>query len=364
MSVRDIGRAVKEKDPVAGAAAVAGLLPFGRMFKSPITKLLRSGGKKDLQIAHSLDNPADLLNYFDHQPPDVTRVTPHKELSSPSFSIRPHGTDLPFWTHDSPIIIPKPNALEPFNHPAEIFNRDAYVKRGGQMAEALRDPKARLAQRFDPESLRFGENMIGNPGSTGELSHDMVIQASPRFRSFKHYETDPAGASTLMKHNDPSPMDAAMDMEDRMFKWLNDNNFKWKSGDWADRLSNYQGGVKAMREGAARGDPEAKEIMAYVKRAPSEYGELKTKGPLSLTPEKISGILMPTKSSGENVPVEQSDKLIKLLTRRYQDRGVPVHPYDNEFIFNKNQGEGREGWNYLSDMIDQVQQSAPHYGRR
>jgi hypothetical protein len=341
MGVRDVARAVKAQDPVAGAAAVAGLLPFGRLLKSPITKLLRSGGRKDLQIAHVLENPEDLLSW------DKSKVRELSELSSPSFSITPKGEEVPFFTPTSPIIVPKPNALEPFNHPSEIGNRDLWSKRGAGMSWGLRSPEKRLAQRMDPESLRLKEDEIGLPGSTGEYSHDMTIMQSPSFKSFKHYENDPAGAALLHRQDLPGWVHP---YEEKMHGWLDKQGFQYKDqGEGIEgTIENFSNMQRMLREGAASGDKEARSILREARLSPSEYAEVKTKGPLSLTPEKIAGIMFP--NDPNHTP--ETKKLIDLLRNRYEKKGLPTHSYDTTT------------WPDLARDIEKVQQQAPHYGRR
>jgi hypothetical protein len=229
------------------------------------------------------------------------------------------GGRIPFRNPEAPILVPRVGAVDPVNHPAQIFNRDAYTLRGKEMARDLYDASGRAQQREMMDDMRLTEG--AEPAGLSQL---LAIQMSPRFKNLADYEASPAGAATLTTTA-------------KSKKW--GSNFEALLADWAEMegpdiknrllrdmmMGNSTPWVELLNQSAAKRNPFAQDLLAAGRTAPSEYAEIKTLGPLALTPEKIAGMLLPQR------PVNDSG-LPRVYSRMLADemlkRKIPVVEYE------------------------------------
>jgi len=252
-------------------------LPGGTNYKGG-KQAIRKGGDHNLEATHATGGAYNLIDIHGK---------PHKELSSPSFAIwnSKHADGVPFAGKDSPLIVPRPGALDPLNHPGELYNRDAYTLRGRDYdtLKGMHYPKKRLEQRFGEYPVRLKEF----EGTTGDVGHDLAIESSPKFGSFKQFERDPRGANLLK--TDADTIRGAQDDQNALIgKLLRDHSRPMPGYLTVGENKDF------VRQAAKAGDPDAQEFLRSAAYMPSEYAELKTKGPLAFTPEKIAGVALPT----------------------------------------------------------------------
>lgn len=299
---------------------------------------LRVGGNPRLQITHALSDPTQLGR----------AGTPLKELSSPSFAIRDVQQKIPFVypNEQSAVVVPRVGALEPGNHPGTIFNRDAYVRRGADMAKELNNASGRLGQRFFSGDARLTEGFT--PSS---VSQTTAIDMSPKFNSFADFEASRAGAGALERAKGKSPTQWGGQFETAMLDWL-DTQPNLKNQMRADTLLGPPPGYwsQALRTSAGEGNPMARDLIRSAREAPSAYAELKTLGPLALTPEKIAGVVLPKMSLSDN---GRMAAMVEALKREYAQRKLPVAEYEP--------GATRAD---MSGLFDQLQTAAGPYGGR
>lgn len=251
-----------------------------------------------------------------------------------------------------------PKKLDPKSAPSVIVNRDFYSPRRGtswaggavdgyDLKVLKRDfdkndyvkwlqkrARHQLADRFEPQfpfSGKFGEggDLLGrdelkkfgpaeppidfDKGDIAGSYFSDIVEQSPRFQSFKHWEKSPSGAGTLNRRD-------ALGVDPRQFS---DKVFQV-----------YAPQLEAIR--AQRGDPEftsAAQWVPYAKKLakennpvaigflhetrnmPSEYGEVKTWGRVPLNKETVGGALFP--ENGEYLVLRQALK----------KKGIPFETY-------------------------------------
>jgi hypothetical protein len=285
---------------------------------------IRRGGDPFLQVTHGT-TPWKLAKVGS----TIEETKPFKELSSPSFAVSDYGSEaIPFYHPSSgALVIPKVGAVDPLKHPSTVYNRDAFVQRGADVAEDLNNPELRLLHRFwTDRDLKLREVQ----GSTGAISHDVAIKESPIFPSFKAYETSPAGSATLRKAEDPDEWGRAF--HDRFMQW------------GGRTIGNRRAAHTDLTVAAMKGDTEAQELLKLAKNAPSDYAEVKTHGPLALTPEKVAGVILPE-------PTGLNEDIIKLLRGEYGRRKIPTETVGSDWDIRD-----------VRSLIDELQKAAGPYG--
>lgn len=186
----------------------------------------------------------------------------------------------------------------------------------------------RLFHGQRPEDLRLNEGgSFGVPSqSTGSLAHDISVETSPVFRSFRSYEKNPLGAGLLAPQGragmqnryQNKVLDAAYGFD---FGWLSRNAMieaanvvgsGAKKRDGGDGVSHFLDAIK-------RQDPrldhllddygvnnltqadilkEAPVLLRHAQKArrglqhtPSDYAEVKALGPVQVTPDSFAGVI-------------------------------------------------------------------------
>jgi len=264
-------------------------------------------------------------------PADAMRVGEgiRKELYSPSLgitSLHNPGAELVRDFGDS-VLIPRQGAFSPRENNA-LFNRDVYTPRysyfdGGsveKVAERARNarlygnnpaprkeavnrlvdrglaaPPAWLTRKFNIE--RGG--LMQESHSPG-LMHQLAAEASPRFQSFDHFINDPRGAGNL-QGGAGSYYYKSADIERRMNEALANIPV-----DLRPSINQRSDITKLLQNPDFT--PEEKrpfqQILKDLERIPSDYAELKARGPVAINPENFAGALI-----GENVSPDFIRKL-------------------------------------------------------
>jgi hypothetical protein len=170
-----------------------------------------------------------------------------------------------------------------------------------------------------PEDLRLNESgSFGVPSqTTGSLAHDISIETSPVFRSFRSYERNPLGAGLL------SPPDRAglqNVYQNKVLDVAYGDNFGWlprKSQVEAAALAGKgpQGFLEALKSrnketgylseayeanGFSLDEmfkdgqqllPHAQKARRALQHTPSDYAEVKALGPVQITPDTFAGVI-------------------------------------------------------------------------
>ena len=214
-------------------------------------------------------------------------------VQHPSIAINktdPRNNDF----YEDALVIYNPAAIDPAtNWRSHLINRDSYSYRSGDVAsgpEALKrvgidrkNPTTGRPVLLDP---RMTESYMTNPkNGTHPDSHGMQIFNSPEFKSFAEYEASPAGAATLdtyasMGHYGVDRTRASLSraMDFYMSKLAS---------------SGQQLTVKNMNKFLDKeGTTTAKAVKDLLQRAPSNYAELKYRGPLPINSETTLAVLL------------------------------------------------------------------------
>lgn len=212
-----------------------------------------------------------------------------KQLTAPSFSVRKYhrylpDTEIPFYrdaegTGRNTLVVPRVGASDPASNTATIYNRDAYTaamdKFGGDLPE-----------KWDTDTLKFGHAMSGDIMAGENSSYGAAVVASPEFRSAKSYERHPLGSRLLMNkmvgNETYAPHDEAYNIAAKKYGSIDP--------EWDEHSAITV--MKGLRDAAKTGDMEARKYLKLFAEAPSNYGELKFRGPLALTPERIAGLVI------------------------------------------------------------------------
>lgn len=252
--------------------------------------------------------------------------TPLRELYSPSIAITDYrnrrqpliegfgGAGGNVW------LIPRIGAFSPAVGPTTLFNRDAFTARWRQFPAARslpftavpgmdpREPQAaaRLVDKglLSLEQSPWGqgkkpewETILRTPGSRGREgpfltgltgSHAAAVALSPRFQSFAHYENSPMGAGLLRLKGESG------DIAEKPFQNIGRIIETYRGG-WPYTLSGdkWLNEVRETMNVASPADRAA--LYRYLdqlkKTVPSEYGELKVRGPVQISPENFAGFL-------------------------------------------------------------------------
>jgi hypothetical protein len=215
-------------------------------------------------------------------------------VQHPSIAINktdPRNNDF----YEDALVIYNPAAIDPAtNWRSHLINRDSYsyrsdwVVRGGEEAMIRR-----LIDRKNPntgKSILLDPRMTENTGGSANFdkypdSHRMQIFSSPEFKSFAEYEASPAGAAILDSYANlgsygkkrvRDSLDRAMDF------------YMSKLASSGQQLT-----VKNMNKFLdSEGTTTAKAVKDLLQRAPSNYAELKYRGPLPINSETTLAVLL------------------------------------------------------------------------
>jgi len=305
-------------DPAKSQQIANLMMSFGTGDMGPaLAGTIRAGGARNLHALHSLEKgPAALME------PGTSRV--FNEVSSPSFAYVKEGGRVPFRTMQSPIILPRIGATDPANHPMQIFGRDAWTMRGAEMADALRDPKARLEQRGwghpTADDMRMTEG-----AEPPTLPYHLAVQATPRFANLRHYESDPGGAAALTNRK----TDVAKwsnEMEAQLMDWADTQGYSTMNQMKGDMLNGPSAPwMEMLSQSARKRNPFARDILESLRNAPAEYGEGKSLGPWTLGPEKTAAVMIPKTPVNDTGHVRPE---MRALADEMTRRRVPVVEFE------------------------------------
>lgn len=306
--------------PSAVGLLAMNLNPAGvpyRVPKSLVSQLgaLRVGGDPYLIPAHQ-SSGRELLG-------KTLADTPPREIYSPSLAITDYrnprqpivggfgGAGGNVW------LIPRTGAFSPAVGPTTLFNRDAFTARWRQFPAASPpvislDPSvdwrraeiiARLVDRgllpiskgpWGVDENPAWRRILETPGSRNREgvpltgSHAAAVALSPRFQSFAHYENSPMGAGLLRLKGEPE------EIAKKPFQNIGRIIETYRGG-WPYNLSGnkWLNEVRETMKVASPADRAA--LYRYLdqlkKTVPSDYGELKVRGPVQISPENFAGFL-------------------------------------------------------------------------
>lgn len=249
--------------------------------------------------------------------------TPRRELYSPSLAITDYrnprqpliggfgGAGGNVW------LIPRIGAFSPAVGPTTLFNRDAFTARWNQFPAApsqffrvvpsMDSMESRAAARLVDKGLLsleqspwgqrknpVWETILRTPGSRGREgpsltgSHAAAVALSPRFQSFAHYENSPMGAGLLRLGGEPG------DIAEKPFQNIGRIIETYRGG-WPYTLSGdkWLNEVRETMKVASSADRASlQRLLAQLRKTvPSDYGELKVRGPVQISPENFAGFL-------------------------------------------------------------------------
>jgi hypothetical protein len=148
--------------------------------------------------------------------------------------------------------------------------------------------------------------------------HSLVVDASPKFRSFQDYEKSASGAKVLVrKADEPLAHEGSGRLSDDFVAW------------WKDRFGQqYQGEpwVKYLDRAARSGDEVAVDILKRASRNPSNYAELKVHGPVPITGEHWAGAILEPKADWQGNPLAWFSR----LTREFENRGLRIQTMERD----------------------------------
>lgn len=313
--------------------------------------IIRKGGMPGLNAWTEIDEDR-LIN--------ALAMTRRGELDSPSMYVAKGG---PKYTFGNMALVARPDAVDPIRRPGMLYNRDAWTPMLSDF-ESNTHPYNRLRNRlshagYDDYRLKHPVNHVG---------HQLMIDQSPKFTSFKDFENSPYGAGVLMSttresnlpkgwsellsqkaglatvkdratklnipHTDRA-IEELMSPESTVAKEVVKLEFPQLSNlidDWGklnDRVR-YRQFAKAVPT-----SHDAKEILQFARSAPSTYGELKVSGPLSITRENFLAAIPKNPSTVDNLTIEALKR-----------RGIPV--------INPNQASAIGGEQGLVDIMNRL----------
>lgn len=189
------------------------------------------------------------------------------------------------------LVIYNPAAIDPAtNWRGHLVNRDSYSYRSGDVVNGGEELfNTRMVERKNPTT---GKPILLDPRLTENSyhpahpdAHSMQIFNSPEFKSFAEYEASPAGAATLDSYE-------SMDHygKDRVRGSLNRamDFYMSKLASSGQQLT-----VKNMNKFLdSEGTTTAKAVKDLLRRAPSNYAELKYRGPLPINSETTLAVLL------------------------------------------------------------------------
>jgi len=276
------------KVPALEKAAAAGMgagLPPAAMHGSQ-RGAVSLGGAEDLLLTHAFDpQRAEVIAQDGFlRAPSLGITTAHQ----PAEGVQ-RRTGMGFDPLQTRFVF-RAGAVNPETAMGTLINRDGYfanptgraktvfglpdLTREGDLSQEIADLLARQKQVYGLDDLRLGEGLPNSP------SHVMEIAASPTFKSWKEFETSPAGAGTL-RHGINSEVlkrvrQAASDRIMRKYKYAT-----------ADDVHDVGLDLVRKMQGKYDGGPRLSTLEPYIehaKTAPSNMAEFKVLQKLPLHP--------------------------------------------------------------------------------
>lgn len=214
-------------------------------------------------------------------------------VQHPSIAINktdPRNNDF----YEDALVIYNPAAIDPAtNWRSHLINRDSYSYRSGDVVGAgeemfkRRMIEAKNSTTGRPRLLdpRMTESYSMNLNGTHPDAHGMQIFNSPEFKSFAEYEASPAGAATLDAYDNLGSYSV------NKVRGNLDNAMSFYMNKLA--RSGQQLTVKNMNKLLdSEGTTTAKAVKDLLQRAPSNYAELKYRGPLPINSETTLAVLL------------------------------------------------------------------------
>lgn len=269
--------------PVTAAAELAMPVLASLLTYSPEAEgAIRKGGKPSLNLTHET-SVARLLeainaNYLRHPSIAIAENNGRPFAGNPSISL---------------VMNPTYHGFDPARNPQNLLlNRDSFVTRSMRPASDFA-PEFRRGQ-LDLRNTEGLNNYVPSlrdaavidryaPPTDGQKL--LSIQGSPRFTSFQEYEKSPFGAATLNPESSyayHTVVDAIAEYDEDLLKTL----YGPQRGINADlALQNL--------EKASKRNSEAMIALTAIKRAASDYAELKVLGDVPISPKTISAAILP-----------------------------------------------------------------------
>lgn len=208
----------------------------------------------------------------------------HKSLVQRGFHTNPSigiSDRNPFAFNISPTLI--------YNPTSHLFD-PAYAK-ANQLYN--RDSFSFVSKNLDV-SKPFRTGGADVRGTESGQESNLLLDASPRFSSFKHYERSPAGAATLARKTGKSYEHVYTDV-DEMLKVMNMPGIYTVSDPatlaWIKDKAKYGQDTYEGRQ--------AQYILNMLRTADSSYGELKVLGTVPINSDTVSAFLIPEGMYGE-----------------------------------------------------------------
>lgn len=251
---------------------------------------IRPFGAKNLAMVHNMSGGLNFLRSG-------------KSLGNPSIAI----AENPYPFDRSPTLVFNPDSklFDPANmEQNQLFNRDAYTDRAKTLLHGWGQEF-----RLKGKDLRYTEGF--NPSKEQKLA----IDASPRFKSFKDYETKKSGAGTLGQPYYTESSDLYAEVQ----RYLRDNVDKDTSQ--AYRLAyhtplDYESYKTQLDFLASRGNKAAQGFLKRASELGSDYAELKVIGQVPVDPYNVNALLLPR---GELT----KDQILEYM-KEGKARGIPT----------------------------------------
>jgi hypothetical protein len=219
------------------------------------------------------------------------------QLLHPSFGINKDKVmDEAFGDH---FILPHPRAVDPkYNPQNDLFNLDAYT---GYLEPGRKDTRLLFE---DPPDKDYAAR----------------IATSPRFNSFKDYESSPAGARLLRAYDDPPFLKS-----DPRTQRVLDSLDKYVP-DWYENIGSGAKPFGQLKESSPVEFERIKKLVSMMRKNSSigqDHAELKVQGTLPLSGDSIQAVLVPTTAVPWGSPISPAE--MKTL----RSRGIKTQYYED-----------------------------------
>jgi len=300
---------------------------------------LRKGGRPDLYATHATHV---MDNYVPPASPDHPLYVPKErtilptQLTGPSFAVQSYkrgdpDANIPWYRDDvagpgrSMVIVPREGAVDPASYPGVIYNRDA-------MTGANERYGGKMPSKWDESSQKFTHSMSNEWIMGHDVHQGASTVLSPEFKSAKEYENSPSGARTLtqdhVRPEDRTYYNALYKKVGEKYGAL-DLPSEYQTTDLSSHdlpqvPSEAHPTVRNLVEAANHSDPkisnEAKLFLNALRTAPSQYGELKLRGNMGITPERVAGVVIHEPTAFELPDYMKNEEFMKQSPYLYAER--------------------------------------------